>query len=214
MMYRKWCGITRQSKQMTVWDQALKVEIVVVLYLLDVILYVITYVYYLYWVYSAYATELCPVQNLRAGRFGYQMMPPGRIQTSGFSDADTYCDVIKKGAKGLNITSQPETLSLVVSNGLVTNAPLRDGREWTLGNYTLEIGGVSTRSKKTFGIYSPPKVPDDVSYTAYLHIFYNFILTQFGDNKAKEKESSVTLCSKSSSSKSTSSYLPPTSKYI
>ena len=103
---------------------------------------------------------------------------------------------------------------LVVSNGLYTNAPLRDGREWTLGNYTLEIGGVSTRSKKKFGIYSPPKVPDDVSYTAYnyLHIFYNFI-TQFGDNEAKEKESSVTLCSKSPS-ESTSSYLPAMSKCI
>ena len=146
-------------------------------------------------------------QYRRAGKFGYQMMPPGRIQISGFSDADTYCDVIKKGAKGLNVTAQPETLSLVVSNGLVTNTPLRDGREWTLGNYTLEIGGVSTRSKKTFGIYNPPKVPDDVSYTVYLHIFYNFI-TQFGDSEAKEKESSVTLglCSKSSS-ESTSSYL-------
>ena len=143
------------------------------------------------------------------------MMPPGRIQILGFSDADTYCDVIKKGAKGLNITAQPETLSLVVSNGLVTNAPLRDGREWTLGNYTLEIGGVSTQSKKTFGIYSPPKVPDDVSYIAYnyLHIFYNFILTQLGDNEAKEKESSVTLCSKNPS-ESTSSYLPAMSKCI
>ena len=42
-----------------------------------------------------------------------QMMPPGRIQISGLSDADTYCDVIKKGVKGLNITAQPETLSLV-----------------------------------------------------------------------------------------------------
>ena len=42
--------------------------------------------------YSVYI-QLNFAQYRRAGRFGYQMMPLGRIQISGFSDADTYCDV-------------------------------------------------------------------------------------------------------------------------
>ena len=91
-------------------------------------------------------------QYRRAGRFGYQMMPPGRIQISGFSDADTYLDVIKKGAKGLNVTAQPETLSLVVSNGLVTNAPLQDGRVDTRKLYFRNRGSFHSKQEDLWHI--------------------------------------------------------------
>ena len=80
------------------------------------------------------------------------MMPPGRIQVPGFCDSDSYMEVISKGAKGLGIDSDPLQLSLIVSNGLVRNVSLPNGQPWTLGNYTIEFGGVQTRGKRTFGI--------------------------------------------------------------
>ena len=91
------------------------------------------------------------------------MMPPGKVQISGFCDTDNYTDVITKGAKGLHISANPESLKLLVSGGLVSNCPLQDGKEWTLGQYTIEIGGVQIRSKKIFGIYNPPYIPESVS---------------------------------------------------
>ena len=92
------------------------------------------------------------------------MMAPGKVQISGFCDTDHYTEVVMKGAKGLNINANPESLQLLVSGGLVTNCPLQDGKEWTLGQYTIEIGGVQVRSKKIFGIYNPPYIPESVSY--------------------------------------------------
>ena len=41
------------------------------------------------------------------------------------------------------------------------DAPLQNGRIWTLGGYVEEIGGVSARGKKTFGLY----VPNDLEET-------------------------------------------------
>ena len=92
------------------------------------------------------------------------MVAPGKVQISGFSDTDTYTEVVTKGAKGLNINANPESLQLLVSGGLVTNCPLRNRKEWTLGQYTIEIGGVQVRSKKIFGIYNPPYIPESVSF--------------------------------------------------
>ena len=49
------------------------------------------------------------------------MMPPGRIQVSGFCDSDSYMKVISKEAKGLNwheIDSNSFQLSPIVSNGM------------------------------------------------------------------------------------------------
>ena len=90
-------------------------------------------------------------------------MPPGKVQISGLCDMDNYTDVIMKGAKGLHRSANPESLKLLVSGGLVSNCPLQDGKEWTLGQYTVEIGGVQIRSKKIFGIYNPPNIPESVS---------------------------------------------------
>ena len=80
------------------------------------------------------------------------MMPPGKVQVPGFSNADTHQDVITKGAKGLGIDTNPGRLSLIVSHGLVRNASLPSGQPWTLGNYTNEFGGVQARGKRTFEI--------------------------------------------------------------
>ena len=53
----------------------------------------------------------------RSGKFGYKMVPPGKMQVPGFCNSDLYQDVIAKGAKGLGITVCSENLSLIVSNG-------------------------------------------------------------------------------------------------
>ena len=91
------------------------------------------------------------------------MMPPGKIQVPGFCSDDSYSDVVEKAAKGLNITHPPDRLQFLVSNGLVTNGLLHDGRPWTLGNFIEELGGVQARSKRTFGVCALPilEISDD-----------------------------------------------------
>lgn len=39
-----------------------------------------------------------------------------------------------------------------MSNGLVKNTPLLNGKPWTLGNFVTELGGAQVRGKRTFGI--------------------------------------------------------------
>ena len=60
------------------------------------------------------------------------MLPPGKVQVPGFSNEDTYKDVLMKGAKGLGISARCDNISLLVSNGLVRDAPLPSGQSWTL----------------------------------------------------------------------------------
>lgn len=52
-------------------------------------------------------------------------------------------------------------LSLIVSNGLVIDTPLSGDKPWDLGTYVEQIGGVSARGKKTFGIYIPFDAEDE-----------------------------------------------------
>ena len=85
----------------------------------------------------------------------------GNFQISGFSDDNTYQEVVAQGARGLKINADTADLHLVVSGGLVMDDPLQDGKPWTLGGYVQEIGGVSARGKKTFGIYIPLDVEED-----------------------------------------------------
>ena len=91
----------------------------------------------------------------RIGRFGYKMVPPGKVQIPGFTDKDTHKEVIMKGAQGLGIESSTHQLSLLVSNCLVKDVSLPSGKCWTLGNYTAEFGGPQARGKRTFGIFVP-----------------------------------------------------------
>ena len=83
------------------------------------------------------------------------------MQISGFTNDNTYQQVVAQGARGMTINADPADLHLVVSGGLVMDATLQDGRPWTLGGYVQEIGGVSARSKKTFGIYIPLDVEEE-----------------------------------------------------
>ena len=91
----------------------------------------------------------------RVGRFGYKMVPPGKVQIPGFTDKDTHKEVIVKGANGLGIDSSIHQLSLLISNCLVKDVTLPSGKPWTLGNYTAEFGGPQARGKRTFGIFVP-----------------------------------------------------------
>ena len=97
----------------------------------------------------------------RSGRFGYKMVPPGKVQVPGFASIDTYQEVVTKGAHGLGLTTSSERLFLIVSNGLIRDSPLPSGLPWTLGNYVNEFGGVQARGKRTFGIYMPYDVVDE-----------------------------------------------------
>lgn len=88
------------------------------------------------------------------------------IQVSGFKDSDNYSETMAKGAKGIGIEADPESLLLIVSNGLVKNAPLAGNTAWTLGGYIAEIGGMANRSKKTFGICIPEHDDEDWEMTS------------------------------------------------
>ena len=107
-----------------------------------------------------YLIQLNFAKYERSGRFSYKMIPPGKVQVPGFSNNNQYLEVVAKGAKGLGITTSPDRLSLIVSNGLICDAPLPSGAPWTLGNYVKEIGGVQARGKRTFGIFMPYDVAD------------------------------------------------------
>ena len=101
------------------------------------------------------------------------MMPPGKIQVPRFCNDDSYDDVIRKGMKGLSIDSPVDQCRLLVSNGLIANEPLQDGRPWTLGNFITGVGGTQARSKRTFGIcvfIIPPLeiISDDESVCYYV----------------------------------------------
>ena len=80
------------------------------------------------------------------------------------SVTDTHLQVISKGAEGLGIDVARERLSLLVSNCLVRDAPLASGKPWTLGNYTMEFGGVQVRGRRTFGIYVPIDVYEEEEF--------------------------------------------------
>ena len=56
-------------------------------------------------------------------------MPPGKIQVTGFNNSDSYSDVLRKAAEGLDVKSSPEKLNLIVSGGLVKNTHFQDGSE-------------------------------------------------------------------------------------
>ena len=107
-----------------------------------------------------YLIQLNFAKYERSGRFSYKMIPPGKVQVPGFSNNNQCLEVVTKGAKGLGITTSPDRLSLIVSNGLICDAPLPSGAPWTLGNYVKEIGGVQARGKRTFGIFMPYDVAD------------------------------------------------------
>ena len=77
----------------------------------------------------------------RQTRLSYKLIPPGKIQVTGFCNSDSHSDVIRKAANGLDIKSSPEKLKLVVSGGLVKNTPFHDGSDWNLGDFIKAIGG-------------------------------------------------------------------------
>ncbi len=115
----------------------------------------------------------------RAGRFAFKMMPPGKVQVAGFSNADTHLDVINKGARGLGVDASPRSLSLLISSGLVLDNPLASGEQWTLGGYMEEFGGPQVRGKRTFGVVVPPdeeeqEEDEDQGRSEVKHI-YNYV---------------------------------------
>lgn len=115
----------------------------------------------------------------KVGQFSHRMVPPGKVQVSGFSDDDTYLDVIRKGSKGLQITAPPEQLSLLISNGLVTDMLLGNGKPWTLGGYTVELGGTQSRGKRTFGIIVPFQLEEELDDKELVNNIYKGIAKHY-----------------------------------
>ena len=90
--------------------------------------------------------EFCEVQAATKGL----RKTTANIQVVGFSDIDTYDEVLEKGAKGLGVKCDKSLLALICSNGSIPNAPI-DDLPWTLGEYIKYNGGTQNRSKKSVG---------------------------------------------------------------
>lgn len=71
------------------------------------------------------------------------------VQVVGFTDADAHKDVLAKGAKGLGIECGTEIL-LVCSNGIVLDMPIL-GKQWTLGEFIQQNGGVLQIEVRKYG---------------------------------------------------------------
>ncbi len=79
--------------------------------------------------------------------FPFECLPPGKVQIPGFADDDSHVDVIEKAAKGLGINECTQSLSLMMSSGLVKNMPLSNGKAWTLGNFVEDFGGAQAKKR-------------------------------------------------------------------
>jgi len=88
------------------------------------------------------------------------------VQVSGFTDDNAYQEVVTQDARGLTIKADPTDFYLV-SGSLVMDDTPQDGKPWTLGGYVQEIGRVSARCKKTFGIYIPLDVEEEESLVSF-----------------------------------------------
>lgn len=94
----------------------------------------------------------------RAG-FSFVCSTP-KVQVPGFTDEDTYKEVVQKGAQGLG-TINYKDLQFLVSSGVVNNTPLANGEHWSLGGYVEGIRGQTARGKKLFGLYVPYSDEED-----------------------------------------------------
>ncbi len=74
-------------------------------------------------------------------------------QIVGFTDLDSYEDVLLRAARSLGLKCDSEELKLVCSGGLVLDS--LDDQPWTLGKYIQQNGGTQNRSKRVWGIYIP-----------------------------------------------------------
>lgn len=75
-------------------------------------------------------------------------------QVVGFTDADSYNDVLRKASRGLSLHCDISDLQLLCSNGMVPDSPI-NGEAWTLGEYIHQNGGTQNRNKKVWGICIP-----------------------------------------------------------
>ena len=116
-------------------------------------------------------------------------------------------DVVQHGAEGLKITTECSgakkinadlsELHLVVSAGLITDAPLPNGNPWTLSGYMKEIGEVSIRGKKTLGFNIPLDVKEDIESVSLPEMIFVNLITLFlqevkTGTKKREEESAET----------------------
>ena len=62
------------------------------------------------------------------------------VQVVGFTDKDSHCDGLRKGANGLGLKCNLYLLSLLCSGGIVPDAPIGD-QPWSLGEYIKYHGG-------------------------------------------------------------------------
>ena len=69
------------------------------------------------------------------------------MQVVGFKKEDTHYDVLVKGAKGLSLHDDVDSLSLLCSGGLVPDSPITGNIPWTLGDYIKHHGGNQNRGK-------------------------------------------------------------------
>ena len=102
---------------------------------------------------------IAKLQHNRRKLSGFSKTSPN-VQVIGFTENDSYIDVLRRGVEGLGVKCDVKKLSLICSSGLVPDSPI-GGDAWTLGLYIQRNGGNQNRSKKVWGIYIPCDIDID-----------------------------------------------------
>lgn len=86
----------------------------------------------------------------RRGLNGYRKSSPN-VQVVGFKDSDTHADVLKKGAKGLDLTCACDLLLLVCSGGMVPDSPIEKKNPGCCASTFGNMGEIKTEAKESGG---------------------------------------------------------------
>ena len=76
------------------------------------------------------------------------------IQIVGFSNDNSYQDVLSRAANGLGLKYDPTLLRLLCSGGVIPDAPIGIN-PWSLGEFIKQNGGNQNRSKKSWEVEVP-----------------------------------------------------------
>lgn len=76
------------------------------------------------------------------------------MQVVGFTNDNTYQDILSRAASGLGLKCDLSLLRLLCSGGVIPDVPI-GGKPWTLGEFIRQNGGSQNRGKKSWGVDVP-----------------------------------------------------------
>lgn len=96
----------------------------------------------------------------------------------GFTDQDSYHDVLLRASRGLGLKCNINELQLICSGGMVLDSLIND-QPWTLGEFIQQNGGNQNGSKRVWGVHIPigleeaeagPSTRDSVNISRHIEL--------------------------------------------